>query len=407
MNILWGFGGILTVFSIGYLFSYNRKKIKLRPVLGGLAIQLTFAFIVLYTEWGKDFLKALTDGVNNITAYANTGIQFLLGNLADEKFQHIGTIFAFHILPVIIFFSALISVLYYLKIMQVVIRFIGGGLAKLLGTTRPESLSAAANIFVGQTEAPLVVKPYLEKLTTSELFAVMTGGVASVAGSVLIGYSLLGIPLKYLLAASFMAAPAGLVMAKILYPQVEEPVAFDDFHIEADPGVVNVFDAAAQGAATGLKLAANIGAMLMAYIALIALVNGILGGIGSWIGIPNLSLELILGYIFSPVAMAIGVYPHEAVQAGNFIGQKVIINEFVAYGNLGKVISTLTPKTQAILSFALCGFANVSSIAIQIGGLGSLAPSRRHDIARLGMRAVLAGVLASLLSASIAGMFVG
>ncbi|MCT8139294.1 NupC/NupG family nucleoside CNT transporter [Anaerobacillus sp. CMMVII] len=402
MNIIWGMFGIFTVFFIAYLFSSNRKAIKPRTVLGGLAIQLSFAFIVLKWEFGKEALEKLALGVNEIVNYANEGIGFLFGGIFVA--DNIGFIFAFQVLPVVIFFSALISVLYYIGIMQIVIKFLGGALSKLLGTSKAESLSAAANIFVGQTEAPLVVKPYLDKMTKSELFAVMTGGLASVAGSVLIGYSLLGVPLEYLLAASFMAAPAGLIIAKIMIPETERSQTSDDLHLEKDTESVNVIDAAARGASTGLQLALNIGAMLLAFIALIALINGLLGAVGGLFNFEGLTLEMILGVLFAPIAFAIGVPWAEAVQAGGFIGQKLILNEFVAYSSFAPQIEQLSPKTVAVISFALCGFANVSSMGILLGGLGNLAPNRRADIAKLGVKAVIAGMLASLLSASIAGM---
>ncbi|RXJ02172.1 NupC/NupG family nucleoside CNT transporter [Anaerobacillus alkaliphilus] len=402
MNFLWGIFGITTVFLIAFLFSSNRKAIKPRTIFGGLAIQILFGFIVLKWEFGKEKLKQLALGVNEIVNYANEGINFLFGGVFVA--DNVGFIFAFQVLPVVIFFSALISVLYYLGVMQIVIKFLGGGLSKLLGTSKAESLSAAANIFVGQTEAPLVVRPYLAKMTNSELFAVMTGGLASVAGSVLIGYSLLGVPLEYLLAASFMAAPAGLIIAKIMIPETERSQTSDDLQLEKDTESTNVIDAAARGASTGLQLALNIGAMLLAFIALIALINGLLGAAGSLFGFEGLTMEMILGVLFAPIAFAIGVPWAEAVQAGGFIGQKLILNEFVAYASFAPQIAELSPKAVVVISFALCGFANVSSMGILLGGLGNLAPNRRHDIARLGVKAVLAGMLASLLSASIAGM---
>jgi concentrative nucleoside transporter, CNT family len=405
MNYVWGLLGILVVLGIAFLFSTAKSKIKLQTVLGGLAIQFVFAFLVLKWEAGKNALNKLTMGINNIIGYANEGINFLFGGLFAEG-TNIGFIFAFNVLPVVIFFSALISVLYYIGVMQFFIKIIGGSLAKLLGTRKAESMSAAANIFVGQTEAPLVIRPYLAKMTKSELFAVMTGGLASVAGSVLIGYSLLGVPLKYLLAASFMAAPAGLVLAKIFVPETEEKEEPKEFEMEADTESANVIDAAARGASVGLQLALNIGAMLLAFIALIALINGLLGWVGGWFGFDQLSLEVILGYVFAPIAFAIGVPWDEAVLAGNFIGQKLILNEFVAYSAFAPEIPNLSEKTVAIVSFALCGFANISSLGILLGGLGNLAPNRRADIAKLGVRAVIAGALASLLSAAIAGMLI-
>ncbi|APH06864.1 NupC/NupG family nucleoside CNT transporter [Bacillus weihaiensis] len=402
MNILWGIFGIFIVLGIGFLLSVKKKAINYRTIFGGLAIQLLFAFIVLKWEAGRAALEALSRLVQAIINYANEGIGFVFGPAADV--ENFGFVFAFQVLTIIIFFSSLISVLYYLGIMQWFIKIIGGGLSKILGTSRPESMSAAANIFVGQTEAPLVIRPYLEKMTRSELFAVMTGGLASVAGSVLVGYALLGVPLEYLLAASFMAAPAGLVMAKLLIPETEKAKA-QEFEMAKDTETVNVIDAAARGASDGLKLALNVGAMLLAFIALIALVNGILGFIGNFVGYSGLSLEGILGIVFSPLAFAIGVPWSEAVTAGSFIGQKLVLNEFVAYSAFAPEIANLSDKTVIVVSFALCGFANLSSMAILLGGLGGLAPSRRGDIAKLGIRAVAAGMLASLLSASIAGMF--
>lgn len=404
MNIVWGLVGIFVVLGIAFLFSNNRKAINPRTILGGLAIQVSFAFIVLKWEAGKATLQWLTDSVTNIINYANEGINFLFGGVFAA--EGIGFVFAFQVLPVVIFFSALISVLYYLGVMQWVIKMIGGPLAKLLGTSKAESMSAAANIFVGQTEAPLVIRPYLSKMTQSELFAVMTGGLASVSGSVLVGYSLLGVPLEYLLAASFMAAPAGLVMAKMIVPETEPIKEDEQFEMEKDEQSANVIDAAARGASDGLKLALNIGAMLLAFIALIALINGLLSGIGNLFNYDGLTLEKILGFLFAPIAFAIGVPWSEAVTAGGFIGQKLILNEFVAYSSFAPQIPDLSVKTVAVISFALCGFANISSMGILLGGLGSLAPNRRSDIARMGLKAVLAGMLASLLSASIAGMFI-
>jgi CNT family concentrative nucleoside transporter len=405
MSFIWGLLGVVTVLGIAFLLSSNRKAINLRTILGGLAIQFAFAFAVLKWELGKKVLEKMTFAVNDIVGFANEGINFLFGGLFQEG-SGVGMVFAFQVLTTVIFFSSLISVLYYTGIMQIIIKVIGGGLSKLLGTSKAESMSAAANIFVGQTEAPLIVRPFLNKMTKSELFAVMTGGLASVAGSVLIGYSLLGVPLEYLLAASFMAAPAGLVLAKIMIPETEVSETTNDITIEKDTESVNVVDAAARGASVGLQLALNIGAMLLAFIALVALINGIIGFAGGLFGFENLTLETILGFVFAPLAFAVGVPWTEAVQAGGYIGQKLVLNEFVAYSAFAPEISSLSPKTVAVVSFALCGFANISSMAILLGGLGNLAPDRRNDIAKLGIRSVIAGALASLLSAAIAGMLI-
>ncbi|MCY8817270.1 NupC/NupG family nucleoside CNT transporter [Bacillus atrophaeus] len=404
MNIVWGLLGAVAVFAIAFLFSEKKSKINVRTVVIGLCIQVAFGFIVLKWEQGRAVFLWFSSLVQLLIDYANEGISFIFGPLLKVGDS---PAFALSVLPVIIFFSALIAVLYHLKIMQLIFRVIGGGLSKLLGTSKTESLAAAANIFVGQSESPLVIKPFIAGLTRSELFTVMTSGLAAVAGSTLFGYALLGIPVEYLLAASFMAAPAGLIIGKMFIPETETPQTVKgDFKMDEGEGAANVIDAAAKGASTGLQIALNVGAMLLAFVALIAVVNGILGGIGGWFGIKGLTLEYILGYVFSPIAFVIGVPWHEALQAGSYIGQKLVLNEFVAYSNFGPHIGEFSKKTATIISFALCGFANFSSIAIMLGTLGGLAPRRRSDIARLGLKAVVAGTLANLLSAAIAGMFV-
>ncbi|MGN1402220.1 MAG: NupC/NupG family nucleoside CNT transporter [Bacillus sp. (in: firmicutes)] len=406
MKYLWGFLGIIVILLIAFLMSKNKKDIKFRTVLMALAVQLIFAFAVLKWPFGRNVFQKLTDVVNNIITYANEGISFLFGGIYTPE-SGITSVFAFNVLLIVIFFSSLISVLYYLGIMQFFIKYIGGALAWLLGTRKAETFSATANIFIGLTEAPLVIKPYLPKLTQSELFAVMVCGLASVSGSVLVGYSLLGVPLEYLLAASFMSAPVGLLLAKIIVPETEFSEEDEKFEMAKDEESANLIDAAANGASVGLQLALNIGAMLLAFIALVALFNGLLGWIGGFVGLDNLSLQLILGYVFSPLAFVIGVPWNEAVIVGNFIGQKVILNEFVAYSAFAPEIPNLSDKTVAIISFALCGFANVSSLGILLGGLGKLAPNRRTDIANMGIRAIIAGTLASCISAAIAGMLLG
>jgi CNT family concentrative nucleoside transporter len=305
---------------------------------------------------------------------------------------------------VIIFFSALISVLYYLKIMQVIILVVGGGLRTVLGTSRAESFSAAANIFVGQTEAPLVIKPYLSRMTRSELFAVMVGGLASIAGSVLAGYQKMGADTGHLIAACFMAAPGGLLFAKLIIPETGKVMDGKLELAEGDEKPENVFDAAALGASNGLKLALNVGAMLLAFVGLIAVVNLFFGEVGGWFGDPDFSLEKLLGWIFAPVAYLIGINGGEIQQAGSLIGQKVVVNEFVAFGSFEAMKESLSPKTQGVVTFALCGFANLSSIAILLGGLGVMAPGRRKEIARMGLKAVFAATLANLMSAALAGL---
>ncbi|QUM83546.1 NupC/NupG family nucleoside CNT transporter [Moritella sp. 28] len=405
MNFVMGIVGVFVLLGLAVLLSDNRKAINLRTVGGAFAIQVAVGAFILYFPPGKELLQGLSTGVANVIAYGNEGIQFLFGDLAKFK---LGFIFAFNVLPVIVFFSSLIAVLYYIGVMSVVINFIGGGLQKLLGTSRSESLSATANIFVGQTEAPLVVRPFIKSMTKSELFAVMVGGLASIAGSVLAGYAGLGIKIEYLVAASFMAAPGGLLMAKIIKPETETPkITLDDLDDSEDEKPANVLDAAAAGASSGMMLALNVGAMLIAFVGLIALANGITGGIGAWFDMPELTIQMILGWIFSPLAFVIGVPWNEAIAAGSFIGQKLVVNEFVAFLDFVNYIKNneLSDHTQIIISFALCGFANFSSIAILLGGLGSLAPTRRADIASMGLKAVLAASLANLMSAALAGLF--
>mgnify|MGYP000359422238 FL=1 len=408
MGILGSVLGIVVLLVIAVLFSNNRKAINLRTVLGALAIQIGFAALILYVPYGRDALQATANGVSNVIAYGNEGINFVFGGLADPS--NVGFIFAVKVLPIIVFFSGLISVLYYLGIMQAVIKVIGGALQAALGTSKAESMSAAANIFVGQTEAPLVVRPYIKNMTQSELFAIMAGGTASIAGSVMAGYAGMGVPLTYLIAASFMAAPAGLLFAKILFPQTEQ---FTDKQPETDDSEkpTNVLEAMAGGASAGMQLALNVGAMLIAFVGLIALVNGILGGVGGWFGYGDLTLQSIFGWIFKPLAYLIGVSWDESAIAGQMIGMKLAVNEFVGYLEFAKYLQpdtavVLSEKTKAIITFALCGFANFSSIAILIGGIGGMAPNRRGDVARLGLKAVVAGTLANLMSATIAGLFI-
>jgi len=395
--------GMCVLLGIAFAASTNRKAINLRTVAIAFAMQVVIGGFVLFFDAGKNVLASMSAAVSSVIGYANDGIGFLFGPLASQ--DTLGFIFAIQVLPVIVFFSALVAVLYHIGIMDWIIKILGGGLQKLLKTSRTESLSATANIFVGQTEAPLIVKPFIATMTKSELFAVMVGGLATVAGSVMAGYVIIGVELKYLIAASFMAAPGGFLMAKMIVPETETPK--DDLaDIDlGDDKPVNVIDAAASGAANGMQLALNVGAMLLAFVALIALLNGLLGGIGGLFDYPTLTLQEILGYLFAPVAWLLGVPWNEAIIAGSFIGQKLVVNEFVAYLDFINYRDTLSAHTQAIVTFALCGFANLSSIAILLGGLGGMAPSRRKDIARLGLRAVLAGSMANLMSAAIAGFF--
>lgn len=402
MNYLVSALGVITLFAVAVLFSENRRQINWRTVGGAFAIQLIFAGFILYVPVGREILNSVSSGVSGIIDYGRIGTEFLFGQLAQFK---LGFIFAVNVLPTIVFFSALISVLYYLGVMGFVIRTIGGLLQRVLGTTRTESMSATANIFVGSVEAPLVVRPYLEKMSRSELFAVMVGGLASVAGGTLVGYAGLGVEISYLIAASFMSAPAGLMMAKILVPQTEQIDEAQEDDIEDENAPVNIIDAATQGALSGLQIVMAVGASLLAVISLIALINGGLGHVGTWFGMDNLSLELIFGYLFAPVAWLIGVPWSEATVAASLIGKKIAVNEFVAFADLMAVKDQLSAHSQAVVTFALCGFANLTSIAMLMGGLGGVVPSRRPDIARLGFKAIFAATLANLMSATIAGVF--
>ena len=395
--------GMTTLLLVAFIASTNRSAINLRTGGCAFGLQGLIGGFVLYFPAGQDVLAAVAAKVSSIINYANDGIKFLFGGLVSDN---IGFVFALNVLPIIVFFSALVAVLYYLGIMNWIIKILGGGLQKVLGTSKTESLSATANIFVGQTEAPLVVKPFIPTMTQSELFAVMVGGLATVAGSILAGYVIIGIDLKYLIAASFMAAPGGFLMAKMMVPETGTPIEnLENIKVDDDDKPVNVIDAAAAGASSGMHLALNVGAMLLAFVALIAMLNGLLGGVGEWFGMPDITIQQILGYIFAPVAWLLGVPWSEAVTAGSFIGQKLVVNEFVAYLDFIKFRDQLSEHTQVVITFALCGFANLSSIAILLGGLGGMAPSRRKDIARLGLRAVMAGSMANLMSAAIAGFF--
>jgi concentrative nucleoside transporter, CNT family len=433
MHYLIGLGGILLILAIAYLFSSNRRWIRPRVVGAAFALQVLFAILAIYRPTdhvtvkcsyfyvpnglafhdyfrssGYEAINCMSTGVSNLLGYAKAGTDFIFGPLAGPTMGQ--NSFAIAALPVIIFFASLISIFYYLGIMQLVIKWVGGAIRAVTGITRVESLGAAANIFVGQSESPLVIKPYLANLTPSQLFLVMTVGMAGVAGTILGAYaSMIGAHLlPYLLAASFMSAPGGILMAKIIMPddpatQGIEPEPIDETeHGEERPA--NIIMAAAQGAQTGVKLAVAVGAMVLAFVALVALANGILGGIGGWFGYPDLSFQLILGSIFQPVMYMLNVPWPETQAAGGLFGTKVVLNEFVAFISLGAQQGTLSPYTVAVVTFALCGFANFSSIAIQMAVTGGLAPNQRPMIARLGLKALLAGSLSNLMSAALAGM---
>lgn len=440
MQVLWGLAGMAFLLLLAFAMSENRRSVRWRTVLGALALQVLFGAAVLDWELGKAALSAVSAGVQKVVDTSNEGIDFLVGPLIPPKNSG-KTVFAFQVLPLIVFIASLSAVLYHWNVLQWVVRVLGGGLRRVLGTSQAESLNATANIFLGQTEAPLVVRPYLAAMTRSEFFAVMVGGLATVAGSVMVGYAMLGARLDHLIAASFMAAPAGLLMAKIVMPETETAApdrgrrgadadssgeqaegpdetssegsgpegsgsaerGVDDAEaVETKPR--NVIDAAATGATDGLKLALNVAAMLFAFISLIGLVNLLLSTAGGFVGLPGLTFQQILGWIFAPLMVVIGVPWHEAVAAGGLVGEKLAINEFLAFTDFSAVAATFSEKTRVMVTFALTGFANFSSLAILLGGLGGLVPKRRPMIAQYGLRAVLAATLANLLSATIAGM---
>jgi concentrative nucleoside transporter, CNT family len=398
-----GLAGIVAILAIALSLSSNRRAISLRVVVAAFALQVAVAAFVLYFDWGKRGIEALSFGVQAVIDYSRAGIEMVFGALASDE---IGFSFAINVLPIIVFFASLMAVLYHLKIMPWMVRLVGGALRRIIGTGPVESLNAAGNIFVGQTEAPLVVRPYLKGLTEPQMFAVMTSGLASIAGTVLAAYVLMGAEMKYLLAASFMAAPGGLLMAKIIMPDEEVGVDVTDkrgVRVE-ESRYANVILAAAVGAADGVRLAVNIGAMLIAFVALIALFNGLVGWLAGLVGIEGLTLQKMLGWIFAPLMWLLSVPWAEAESAGALFGEKLILNEFVAFSHMNEYLAGASERTKAIVTFSLCGFANLSSIAILLGGLGSLVPEKRELIARFGLKAVAAGSLSNLMSAALAGL---
>jgi CNT family concentrative nucleoside transporter len=398
-----GLIGAASILVIAWLLSSNRRGVNVRTVAVAFLIQAGIAATIIVFPVGQQALAAVVRAVQHVINYANDGIEFVFG---EQVTPTLGFTIAFNVLPVIVFFAALMSLLYYLGVMQRVVGLLGGGLERLLGTSKAESVSAASNIFVGHTDAPLVVKPYLARMTESELFAVMTGGCATIAGGVMMAYANMGVDLGYLLTASFMAAPGGLLMAKIMVPETDTPV--ESVRIEAPPDSdepINVFEAIGNGAMTGLNVALSVGAMLIAFVALIYLLNGVLGWAGGLVGFESLTLQWLLGYLFAPIAFLIGVPWAEAAEAGSLIGQKLVLNEFYAYAEFVRVRDEMSTYTQLVVTYALCGFSNLGSIAILLGGLGAIVPSRRHDIARLGLKAVVAGTFVNLMNASLAGLF--
>lgn len=446
VSILRGILGIGVLLGIAFLLSNNKKKVDWRLVSGGLSIQFVLAIFLIKGEdmatffaplgWVKDFFSWVSSFFVIILQYSEKGASFVFGNLAISpgKEGSLGFFFAFQVLPTIIFFAALMAILYYLGIMQKVVQAMAWVMAKIMGTSGAESLSCTANIFVGQTEAPLIIKPYLDKMTKSEMLTVMVGGMATIAGGVMAAYIQMlgqsysaakGIPItegqflfaKQLLSASVLAAPAALLISKIIYPEVEEPATRGVVKLSVEKNGSNVIEAASNGAIDGLQLAINVGGMLIAFICLIALFNGMLGWVGDITGLSAimqdqygkpLSFELLIGFILQPVAFAIGIPFEDALNFGSLLGTKTVLNEFVAYLELSRMVEMkemINPKVIFMSSYALCGFANFSSIAIQVGGIGALAPHRKADLAQLGIKAVIGGTLSTLLSATIAGIF--
>jgi CNT family concentrative nucleoside transporter len=395
--------GLLAMVAIAWVFSSDRRRMPWRTVAWGLGLQLALALLLLESGAGRGFFAAASAAVTGLTKYTQVGARFVFGPLLDPGFS-----IALHVLPVIVFMGSLFAVLFHLGVVQAVVRALALVLERTLRTSGAESLAAAANIFVGMAEAPLLVRPYVERMTRSELFAVMTTGMATIAGSVLVAYTaMLGADYAgHLLTASFLSAPGGLLLAKVMIPETETPLTARGVRVELEQPAVNVFDAAAQGAIAGLRLAGYVGALLLAFVALVALANDGLAALGGWLGVEGVTLQRVLGWGFAPLALLIGVPPADAVTVGGLLGVKTVLNEFLAYQELAKLVAegALAPRSAVLASYALCGFANFGSLAILLGGLGGMAPTRRGDIAALGLRSILAGTLATLMAGAWAGI---
>jgi CNT family concentrative nucleoside transporter len=405
MGRFTGFLGLLVILGAAWLFSNRKSAIKGRILAWGLGLQFAFALLVLKTDFGKIF-QAISGGVNAAIGYVSDGSTFVFGPLGSAT-GPFGVVFAFQVLPIVIFIASFFSILYYLGIMQQVVRVMAVGMQKTMGVSGAESLNVAASIFMGQTEAPLTIKPFIAGMTESELFTIMTSGMAHVSGAVMAAYVLIAhVDIKHLLTAVIMTAPATIMLAKIFVPETEKPATAGRVEVRIEKTAVNVIDAAAQGAGDGLRLALNIGAMLIAFIALIAMANGILGWVHTlpFMGWVPETLQKLFGLVFAPLAWIMGVSWKDATDIGNLLGTRLVLNEFVAFTQLGPMKAHLDPRSFTIATYALCGFANFSSIAIQIGGIGALAPNRKSDLARMGLRAVAAGSMANFMSACIAGM---
>src|ERR1017187_9269018 len=407
-----GLVGMVVVLAVAFAFSKNRRAIRWRTVGWAFGLQLAFAFVVLYWDRGKDALEAFSNKVSNAIGYADKGSGFLFGWLAgpmDDFGQKLGLpiggfIFAFKVLPIIIFICSFFSLLYYFGIIQIFVKGMAWVMQKTMKVSGAEALCVAANVFIGQTEAPVLIAPYIPVMTTSELLTMMTGGMAHVSGAVMLAYVTMGAPLKYLITASVMAAPGTFLISKILWPETETPTTMGTVKMQVEKTSANFIDAAATGASQGMMLVLNISAMLIAFVALIAMLNGFLGWAGHFWGRPAFSLQTIFGWVLGPLAWSLGAPEKDMATVGNLIANKTVINEFFAFSMMKDVVGTLSEKGKVIATFALCGFANFSSIGIQIGGIGGLAPSRKSDLARLGFRALLGGSLVSFMTAAIAGI---
>lgn len=403
-NRLVSLFGIIAMLFFCWIFSNDKRRIPWRVVIVGILLQFGIGLFVLETSIGLSIFTTMGDIISKLLDFSTDGARFLFGNLVSD--QSIGAIFAFKVLPTIIFVSSVMAISYHLKIMQGVVWLMAKIMSWSMKVSGAESLSVAANVFVGQTEAPLVIRPYIEKMTESELLVLMTGGMATIAGGVMAAYISFGISPVHLLTASLMSAPAALVAAKLIVPEKGKPLTYGTVKIHVETPDVNVIDAAARGASEGLQLVLNVGAMLLAFIAIVFMLNWFLGYVGGLVGYSNLSLQFIMGYLFAPFAWLMGIPWIDCIKAGEIIGQKTILNEFVAFLSLKDQLATLSPRTVTILTYALCGFANLGSIGIQIGGIGALVPSRRHDLARLAVRALIGGTIASFITANIAGVLI-
>jgi CNT family concentrative nucleoside transporter len=396
--------GLVVIMGIAYALSTNRAAIRWKTVAWGVGLQFALALFVLKTAFGQALFAWIGDKINHVLAFSFVGSEFVFGKMGARGGAGTGFVFAFQVLPTIIFIAALFAILYYLGVMQLIVKAFAVVMTRLMGASGAESLNVAASIFMGQTEAPLTIRPFLNKMTQSELMTVMTSGMAHISGGIMGAYIAFGVEAKHLLAAVIMTAPGTILLAKLFVPETEVPETAGTVKLDVPRVDANIIGAAARGTAEGLNLAINVAAMLISFLALVAFINALLGALGAQIGLPQLSLQLILGYLFMPLALVMGVPLKDAFVVGDLLGTRMVLNELIAYSKLGPLRETLDPRSFTIATYALCGFANFSSIGIQIGGIGALAPERRNDLARLGLRALLAGTLANFMTACIAGM---